>query len=114
MAAGAETQIPAEGKIKPMATRLDRQIGELLDIVEYHLNLCKMTWNGIRCTLPANHEQAEPHFFPIEFLQTRSGHGAPVPLAPNGVGTDRNERDLENSRTQHPRDVRRIGRLSTG
>jgi hypothetical protein len=97
-----------------MATRLDRQIEELVNIVEYRLNLCTMTRNGIRCTLPANHEKVEPHFFPIEFLQTRSGHGALVPLTANGVGTDRNERGPENSRTQHPRDVQRIGRFFTG
>jgi hypothetical protein len=50
-----------------MATRLDRQIEELGNIVEKRLNLCKATWNGLRCTLPANHETVEPHRFPIAF-----------------------------------------------
>jgi hypothetical protein len=94
-----------------MATRLDRQIEELVNIVEYRLNLCTMTRNGIRCTLPANHEKVEPHFFPIEFLQTRSGHGLLVPLPASGVGRDRNEQDLVKGRTRHPRDVQRIARF---
>jgi hypothetical protein len=57
-----------------MATRLDRQIEELEHIVEERLNLCKVTWNVTRCTLPANHDQTESHQFPIEFLQTRSNN----------------------------------------
>src|SRR5262249_32958606 len=34
-------------------------------IVEKRLDLCQETWHGIRCTLPANHEPAEPHRFPV-------------------------------------------------
>ena len=49
-----------------MATRLDQQIEQLEDIVEKRLGLCKVTWNDVRCTLPANHEPTEPHHFPTD------------------------------------------------
>lgn len=51
-----------------MATRLDQEIEQLENIVEKCLDLCKAMWNGIRCTLPANHERTEPHKFPVKFL----------------------------------------------
>jgi hypothetical protein len=51
-----------------MTTRLDRQIEELELIVERLLGLCPVTWNGIRCTLPANHAPTESHSFAIDFL----------------------------------------------
>jgi hypothetical protein len=56
-----------ERTAKLMATTLDRQIEQLEKIVEAHLDFCNATWNGIRCTLPANHKQTEPHNFPIDF-----------------------------------------------
>lgn len=46
-----------------MSFRLDMVIEELEKIVEMHLNLCNVTWNGIRCILPANHDEGEPHRF---------------------------------------------------
>lgn len=52
-----------------MATRLDQQIEQLGRIVEKCLDLCDATWNGVRCTLPVNHQPAERHRFPVEFLQ---------------------------------------------
>ena len=45
---------------------LDQQIEQLQSIVEALLDLCKVTQNGMRCTLPANHGPAEPHQFPGE------------------------------------------------
>jgi len=46
-----------------MTMRLDRQIEQLERIVERRLELCKATWNGMPCRLPANHEPTEPHKF---------------------------------------------------
>ena len=51
-----------------MATRLDQKIEHLENIVEKRLDLCKATWSGMRCTLPAHHEPAELHKFQIEFF----------------------------------------------
>jgi len=59
-----------------MATRLDQEIEQLENIVEALLDLCKVTWNGIRCTLPSNHEPTEPHKFPIEFLRKSGLQGS--------------------------------------
>jgi hypothetical protein len=39
-----------------MATRLDQRIEQLEIIVEKCLDLCNVTCNGLRCTLPAQHE----------------------------------------------------------
>jgi len=50
-------------------TRLDREIEQLGNIVEKSLNLCDAEWNGVRCTLPANHEPAQRHRFPVEFQE---------------------------------------------
>jgi uncharacterized damage-inducible protein DinB len=50
-----------------MATHWDQEIEQLEHIVEKCLDLCHATWNGTRCTLPANHESTQPHKFPIEF-----------------------------------------------
>ena len=33
------------------------------------MNLCNATWNGMPCTLPANHS-VEPHKFRVEFPST--------------------------------------------
>jgi len=52
-----------------MATRLDRQIEQLENIVEKHLDLCQATWNETRCTLPRNHEPTAPHKFRIEISE---------------------------------------------
>ena len=52
-----------------MKTRLDQEIEKLGSIVEKCLDLCNATWNGVRCTLPANHEPKERHKFPVEFRQ---------------------------------------------
>jgi|HubBroStandDraft_3_1064219.scaffolds.fasta_scaffold2938538_1 hypothetical protein len=52
-----------------MKTRLDREIEQLENIVERCLDLCHAEWNGVRCTLPANHEPAESHKFPVQFRQ---------------------------------------------
>jgi hypothetical protein len=49
--------------IGQMSTRLDQQIEQLEKLVEARLNLCKVTWNGTRCTLPANHDRDEAHRF---------------------------------------------------
>jgi hypothetical protein len=49
-----------------MATRLDEQIERLEHMVEKCLNLCKASRHGIRCTLPANHEETTPHRFQIQ------------------------------------------------
>lgn len=58
-----------------MATRLDKEIEQLEKIVERCMNLCSATWDGIRCSLPANHEPTNSHRFPIEFLLTPSLQG---------------------------------------
>ena len=55
-----------------MKTRMDREIEHLGNIVERCLNLCNAEWNDVRCTLPANHEPAGGHKFPIEFWHTLS------------------------------------------
>jgi hypothetical protein len=52
-----------------MKTRLDREIEHLGNIVDRCLNLCRAEWNGVRCKLPADHEPAERHKFPVEFRQ---------------------------------------------
>jgi hypothetical protein len=52
-----------------MATRLDQKIEQLGKIVDRCMDLCDATWNGVRCTLPASHQPAERHLFPVEFLQ---------------------------------------------
>jgi hypothetical protein len=74
-----------------VATRLDQEIEQLGKIVEKCLNRCNATWDGIRCTLAANHEPTDCHQFPIEFLLTSSlrglgGHWQRKP------GSDRNTR----------------------
>jgi hypothetical protein len=46
-----------------MATRLDRQIEQLEEIVEKRLDLCTATRDKTRCTLPAGHAPAQPHQF---------------------------------------------------
>ncbi len=68
-----------ERTAKPMATTLDRRIEQLEKIVEARLDLCKMTWNGIRCTLPANHDQTEPHNFRVtpSGARERAGDDSP-------------------------------------
>jgi hypothetical protein len=48
-----------------MATWLDRQIEQLKSRVERCMNLCNATWNGMPCTLPANHS-VQPHKFRVE------------------------------------------------
>lgn len=48
-----------------MSTKLDQQIEQLEKIVEARLNLCKVAWNGARCTLPANHDRDEAHRFDV-------------------------------------------------
>ncbi len=53
-----------------MATQLDQQIEELENIVEKHLDPCKVTCNGSRCILPRNHTRTEPHKSLVEFLET--------------------------------------------
>lgn len=52
-----------------MATRLDQKIEQLGKIVDRCMDLCDASWNGVRCTLPANHLPAERHRFPVHFLQ---------------------------------------------
>lgn len=52
-----------------MATRLDQQIGQLENIVEQHLDPCRVMCNGSRCILPRNHAKTEPHQFLFEFLE---------------------------------------------
>lgn len=54
-----------------MTTWLDRQIEQLESCVERCLNLCNATWNGMRCTLPADHSTKQ-HRFPAEFLSAQS------------------------------------------
>jgi hypothetical protein len=53
-----------------MASRIDRQISELENIVERHLNRCEATLNNSRCILPRDHTRTEPHKFMLEFLQS--------------------------------------------
>ena len=55
-----------------MKTRLDREIEQLGKIVDRCMGLCTAEWDGVRCALPANHEPAEGHKFPIEFRQAIS------------------------------------------
>jgi len=55
--------------VEQMATRLDQKIEQLGRIVDRCMHLCDATWNGVRCTLPASHQPAERHRFPVEFLQ---------------------------------------------
>jgi hypothetical protein len=55
--------VPAERTITHVATSLDQKIAELEKIVEQRLELCRATWNGLRCTLPADHLPEEPHTF---------------------------------------------------
>jgi hypothetical protein len=45
-------------------------------IVEKCLNLCKATWQGMGCTLPANHDPSAPHKFQAKFLPTQPCTGA--------------------------------------
>jgi hypothetical protein len=52
-----------------MATRLDQQVGQLENIVEQHLDPCRVMCNGSRCILPRNHAKTEPHQFLFEFLE---------------------------------------------
>lgn len=52
-----------------MKTQMDREIEHLGNLVDRCMNLCIAEWNGVRCTLPANHEPADGHKFPIEFWQ---------------------------------------------
>jgi len=59
---------PRKGWSK-MATRLDEKIEQLGRIVDRCMHLCDATWNGVRWTLPASHQPAERHRFPVEFLQ---------------------------------------------
>jgi hypothetical protein len=53
-----------------MASRIDKQISELENIVERHLNRCEATLNTNRCILPRDHTRTEPHKFMLEFLQS--------------------------------------------
>jgi len=55
-----------------MTMWLDQKIAQLEEIVETCLALCSATQNGKRCTLPANHDPAQPHRFAAEtFRQTQ-------------------------------------------
>jgi hypothetical protein len=49
-----------------MTPRFEQKIEELESMVEKRLQLCAATWNGLRCRLPADHDQAEPHDFPMD------------------------------------------------
>ncbi len=61
--------------------RLGQKIEQLERVVENHLDLCKVTWNGMRCTLPANHELAETHKFAVEFSADAEFAGNAGPFA---------------------------------
>lgn len=50
-----------------MATRLDKEIEQIGNIVDRCMGLCQAEWNGVRCILPANHEPAGRHKYPVEF-----------------------------------------------
>ena len=52
-----------------MKTQMDREIEHLAEIVDRCMNLCDAQWNGVRCTLPANHNATDGHKFPVEFWQ---------------------------------------------
>ena len=73
-----------------MATRLDQEIEQLEKIVEKCLNRCDAMWDGIRCTLAANHEPTDSHQFPIEFLLTPSLRGLGGHWQAKCVGSDPN------------------------
>jgi len=79
-----------------MATRLDQQIELLENIVERHLNLCEVTWNGTPCTLPRNHEQTAPHKFSIEFLKMPAGSRTHMPSQTGRTGRNRKEHKTVN------------------
>jgi hypothetical protein len=79
-----------------MATRLDQQIELLEDIVERHLDLCEAAWNGIRCTLPRNHEQTAPHKFSIEFLNMPARGGTHMPLRTGRASRNQTEHKTVN------------------
>jgi hypothetical protein len=81
-----------------MITRLDQQIEQLEDMVEKCLILCNATWNGVRCTLPANHERTKPYKFPIEFLQTPNAQGIGKPLHTTRIGSNRSESRITKTR----------------
>ena len=74
-----------------MAMRLDQEIEQLEKIVERCLNLCNATWDGIRCTLPANHEPTHSHKFPIESLLTPSLQGIGGYWQSKWAGSHQNE-----------------------
>jgi hypothetical protein len=73
-----------------VATRLDQEIEQLEKIVEKCLNRCNAMWDGIRCTLTANHEPTNSHKFPIEFLLTPSLRGLGGHWHGTRVGSDPN------------------------
>jgi hypothetical protein len=52
-----------------MATQLDQKIEQLENIVERHMDPCKVTCNGSHCILPRNHARTEPHQFLVDFLE---------------------------------------------
>jgi hypothetical protein len=87
-----------------MITRLDQQIEQLENIVERRLDLCKATWNGTRCTLPANHEPAELHKFPLEFSTDAEFAGG------TGAFAGQERRDFAENR--YRAEVKRVGPLS--
>jgi len=74
-----------------VATRLDQEIEQLEKIVEKCLNRCNAMWDGIRCTLAANHEPTNSHKFPIEFLLTPGLQGLGGHWRGRRVGNDPNE-----------------------
>jgi hypothetical protein len=58
-----------------MATRLDQQIEQLEIIVEKCLDLCNVTCNELRCTLPAQHEPTKLRKFRRDSPPTPSTQG---------------------------------------
>jgi hypothetical protein len=61
-----------------MATRLDQEIERLERLVEKHLDLCAVTSNGMRCTLPRSHGETMQHKFAAA-LPTTTGPQTGVP-----------------------------------
>jgi len=81
----------SKGLSNEMATRLDQQIEQLENMVERRLDLCKVTRNGHRCTLPANHPPAHPHQFPVDFssvAKPAAGNQGSKRRSPGRVGLD--------------------------
>ena len=60
-----------------MATRLDQQIELLGNIVDQRLDLCSESYNGMRCTLAANHSPREAHSFAVNTPAASYLEGAP-------------------------------------